>query len=384
MATKLESIVASKFDGMPLWVRVIVYFMFVFTYIYLLLSPSYLDGKLVVIDEEGGEYAVRGNKQIVIWSDGRLIKVIPNEDGYWAVPIPSKIPFKEIDLSVLIGERSYSVIIPYSYVFSGKVKISYQEDITPHFKFVSSTSSDTFSLINSAFASDLDKNITRNDKNIEVTVTKALEQYSGLKDENSKLESYFNEHLLQSSSELSIFMGKLGRELNLTISDEQLIKTNNLSQFVAAYQKANSVKQYSISQDEILKIIKSIDSSGDIYTTPNIPEKKLNSARKSTSIPDDEQVLALIDTTLFGSATDCMLIGTNGIYYSTDWTRTSGPEKGELLYADLPTRVFTKKYLEVGLGNGQYFVLAGSGVKTDDLLEILNKFKASVVKGNSQ
>ncbi len=60
---------------------------------------------------------------------------------------------------------------------------------------------------------------------------------------------------------------------------------------------------------------------------------------------------------------------------TSGWTRTGGPEKGVIPYADLPNRKFSPKYLEVSLGNGEYFVTAASGVEVDDLLEILRKIK---------
>jgi len=53
------------------------------------------------------------------------------------------------------------------------------------------------------------------------------------------------------------------------------------------------------------------------YLAPAIPTQKLKNARAGTACPADEEVLALIDASVFGGAKNCLLVGRSGIY--TRW-----------------------------------------------------------------
>jgi hypothetical protein len=71
--------------------------------------------------------------------------------------------------------------------------------------------------------------------------------------------------------------------------------------------------------------------SGDLHLAPKIPASKLNNARKSCKLPEDEQVLGLLDLTIFGSASDAMLFGRRGIYFHND---AGDPKDHQLRWAD--------------------------------------------------
>jgi len=105
----------------------------------------------------------------------------------------------------------------------------------------------------------------------------------------------------------------------------------------------------------------------DIHFSPNIPHDKLANATGECFIPDNETIGLLLDCTFWGSAKDCVLFGTRGIYF-----HNSGFE-GFLPYSEFPNRTFnyTDNESVVSLGNGERLSLAGSQVRTPDLICIL-------------
>jgi len=69
-------------------------------------------------------------------------------------------------------------------------------------------------------------------------------------------------------------------------------------------------------KEAILKLLKEYSSRfSKIYIDPDIPEKKLNNAKKSCQVPEGEEILALFDFTEWGSAKDCMLICKDTLYF---------------------------------------------------------------------
>jgi serine/threonine protein kinase len=77
--------------------------------------------------------------------------------------------------------------------------------------------------------------------------------------------------------------------------------------------------------DALLHILHEFNSPGDgIYILEGIPDKKLANARRICELPRDEEVLLLVDHTVFGSARNCLLVTAGGIYYRNDWTASTG------------------------------------------------------------
>lgn len=89
--TGLEDFIFKNFKNMPTTVRIIVYLLFVIVFIYLLLCPRFVDGKLYFIDNKGRNQPYRG-ATIEYFVEGRLLKVKVTEEGYWSIPIVSLIP----------------------------------------------------------------------------------------------------------------------------------------------------------------------------------------------------------------------------------------------------------------------------------------------------
>jgi hypothetical protein len=65
---------------------------------------------------------------------------------------------------------------------------------------------------------------------------------------------------------------------------------------------------------QVERILKAHES--ELYLAPSIPPKKLANATTKACVPADEKVLGLIDCTIFGSASACLVFGSRGFYYS--------------------------------------------------------------------
>ena len=96
----------------------------------------------------------------------------------------------------------------------------------------------------------------------------------------------------------------------------------------------------------------------DTHFSPNIPQDKLANASETCGLPLNETIGILVDCTFWGSAKDCVLFGTRGIYYHNT------PFEGFVPYCDFANRTFnyTENGSEVSLGKGERLSLSGSEV----------------------
>ena len=98
----------------------------------------------------------------------------------------------------------------------------------------------------------------------------------------------------------------------------------------------------------------------------------------------DERILALVDATVFGSAKNALVFGTEGVYYHNDWnSRCAGV--GTVPYAEFAERLFVREsWAEVGLGQGQFFNRSGSQVTSQKIVELLNAVRAALAHSASR
>lgn len=88
----IESFLFERFGKMPLAVRVVTYLVLLALFVYLVLVPKFIDGRIVVKDPQtGGVLPYRGGK-IQMQIEGRPYKFTANEDGYWSIPRVSMLP----------------------------------------------------------------------------------------------------------------------------------------------------------------------------------------------------------------------------------------------------------------------------------------------------
>lgn len=103
--------ITRNFSGMPKWVRVLTFLIFVALTVYLYLCPRFVNGQIVAKNTTGGFICYRGvDLQVSI--EGRLLKFKTNESGYFSVPIVSRLP-ERLRLQVYHEDNNewYEVII---------------------------------------------------------------------------------------------------------------------------------------------------------------------------------------------------------------------------------------------------------------------------------
>ncbi len=125
--------------------------------------------------------------------------------------------------------------------------------------------------------------------------------------------------------------------------------------------------------NELIAIIDAYNSD-DYYKHGNIPAKKLQAAVQNYPVDPMDTPLALIDTTVFGSAKTGMVIGLKGVYFKNDWTTKT--EKNFLSWSEL-----SNSQSIIGNGSMSCILLApgceinmsGSSMKRELLINLLNQ-----------
>mgnify|MGYP000031082844 CR=1 FL=1 len=117
-----------------------------------------------------------------------------------------------------------------------------------------------------------------------------------------------------------------------------------------------------------------------LYLSPNIPEKKLRNARKFCEVPDEEDVLALLDCTVFGSASDALLFGVKHIFFRNFIAQNGRP--GRLLYGDLAVMSLQRgNEGELLFAEGQIANVSGSGLSVTDLMSLIRELQKRLQSG---
>lgn len=126
-------------------------------------------------------------------------------------------------------------------------------------------------------------------------------------------------------------------------------------------------------QERLLGIVNTYNSDG-YYKYGNIPPKKLQSAMQYYPVDPSDVPLALIDTTVLGSAKTGMVIGLKGVYLKNDWTTKTDRNF-------IPWDVLSSGHSNVGSGAmncvlvypGCELNMSGSSMKKDLLINLLNQ-----------
>ena len=108
------------------------------------------------------------------------------------------------------------------------------------------------------------------------------------------------------------------------------------------------------------------------YVGENIPTKKLNRAVKEMDIPNNEQIIALIDCTVLGSAKYGAVFTSTGIYVKNDWTsdvRDGYLDWESIVDADL---MYTNKFgnQEIWINN-LHIQMSGSSLSPKHVHDVL-------------
>jgi actin-like ATPase involved in cell morphogenesis/chorismate mutase len=133
-------------------------------------------------------------------------------------------------------------------------------------------------------------------------------------------------------------------------------------------------KEVLFSKTRLLSVLQMFERLDRLYVSPNIPSNKLTNAISSCNVPQSDEILGLIDCTLWGSATNCILFGTEGIYYRGLWG-----SPGKIPYSELSAFPISVSdimgIMSVNAGNGKS-ISAGSGyVSAEELRDMLYAIK---------
>ena len=121
-----------------------------------------------------------------------------------------------------------------------------------------------------------------------------------------------------------------------------------------------------------MKLVETIEKHANkgLYIIPYIPPEKLKNARESCIIPASETILALIDSTSFGSAKNCLTIGTSGVYIHNAKHCVS-PGRYYIPRDQLgKISIHKKNWFEIALGS-VHFNTAGSMMPHKSVLALL-------------
>lgn len=116
------------------------------------------------------------------------------------------------------------------------------------------------------------------------------------------------------------------------------------------------------------------------YVDPEIPDNKFSGAQSKFEIDYEEIMLALVDCTVFGSATNFLAFGVAGIYYHNDW---SSEQAGFhfIPYSEFRNRNFSDPWFhELSFDKGDVLDCSGSTLSRKEILAILNGVKKIVSK----
>lgn len=123
------------------------------------------------------------------------------------------------------------------------------------------------------------------------------------------------------------------------------------------------------------------DIGGGLYCVPDIPEKKMINAKIAMSVPQGETVVALMDTTFFGSAKTGAVLTDWGVRWKNDWTTDS--QKTALSWKELrdccPCSVSD---YNLTLTEGAVIGTAGGGISAANLSKVIDRV-SSFEKGCS-
>lgn len=209
-----------------------------------------------------------------------------------------------------------------------------------------------------------------------LTNDKALVAYSAMKISGtmSMLGDVFSTHpslerRIQALQDDKIKSGNavIEETINVTVNQSSIsgVAQDNNVDFVK--------KEITVDKELLVKILNSVNSDG-YYVGSMIPPNKLQNAIQTYPIDLNEDVLALVDTTVMGSAKTGLAIGLKGIYFRNDWTTKTS--KNFLSWQEL---VESKSPIGDGsmgcifLVIGCELSMSGSSMKKIVLINLLNQ-----------
>jgi hypothetical protein len=204
------------------------------------------------------------------------------------------------------------------------------------------------------------------------TVQKSFEMYDLMLD---KIKNLTVGSLCDFFSEYISFLEQSGRveELQECLEDmkQTIEEDKNADQ--------DNDQPTNVIRENLLSVLKKFESD-HYWTLGSIPRKKLKNVRRYPVDPTDE-ILAIIDTTVFGSAKCGMAFGLRGLYWNNDWTTET--DRTFLSWDELQKsseNISVIKNNNVFLAPYCSFDLSGCVVKPEDLIRLIQQCLVGVAQ----
>ena len=128
----------------------------------------------------------------------------------------------------------------------------------------------------------------------------------------------------------------------------------------------------------LFRVIRKYNAKRALYITPNISPKMLANARQSCVTASEEEILAILDSTIFKDAKNCLVIGTSGIYINNDRVGDS-PGRWFIPYDEfINIQVRHYKWYEVSMG-GIDFNTSACSMPDNKIVELLQDIQLCLV-----
>ncbi|MBF0341306.1 MAG: hypothetical protein HQL95_10150 [Magnetococcales bacterium] len=92
------NLIQAWYRDLPEKYKIIAFFVVLIASVYLLMSPTFINGRMVIRSVSGGEIPYAGGT-LQMRSEGRVLKFTVSDDGDWSIPLISRIP-SDIELQV--------------------------------------------------------------------------------------------------------------------------------------------------------------------------------------------------------------------------------------------------------------------------------------------
>lgn len=133
-----------------------------------------------------------------------------------------------------------------------------------------------------------------------------------------------------------------------------------------------------ISGQEIIKVCEMYIANG-YYVKGSIPLAKEQKSRMSFPIPSDEEIYALIDSTVLGSCKTGLAVCTSGIIWKNDWATAS--RRNYLPWEELAKAQIGKiGSFDIQIGVGNTFGASGASMGRDIIVNLLNELQRQLNK----
>ena len=151
--------------------------------------------------------------------------------------------------------------------------------------------------------------------------------------------------------------------------------------YIVAEQVTRRVRPSRLCAADLRRELALLSPHPSLFLTPDVPAKKLTHARASCNIPKDEEVVALIDLSLFGGARSAVVFGLSAMYYNSPFF-LSFHFGGKIAYHEFPERHFRRTIggkVSLGAGFPMFRPMIAAGSARSVVLEALKAVQRLVV-----